>query len=94
MCDISSMKIHRRCKTLLEPILLYVQWKPDLMVGICKSCWERIPPDLTWGDDKIPTMEEIFGRRIKEEQEATVTEYRLKDKKGVIQNESEEEDVE
>jgi hypothetical protein len=93
MCQIAKLKIRKRCKTPEEAISVIIMWNGE-PVELCKKCWERIPPDLTWGDDKIPTMEEIFGRRIKEEQEATVTEYRLKDKKGVIQNESEEEDVE
>ena len=93
MCQISKMKIRKRCKTPEESVSVIIMWKGEA-VEICKSCWERIPPDLTWGDDKIPTVEEIFGRRVKEEQEATVTEYRLKDKKSAVQNVSEEEDIE
>ena len=93
MCQIAKLKIRKRCKTPEEAISVIIMWNGE-PVEICKSCWERIPPDLTWGDDKIPTVEEIFGRRTKEEAEATVTEYRLKDKKSAVQNVSEEEDVE
>jgi len=90
MCQISKMKIHRRCKTPEESISVVIQWK-DEQVELCRKCWERIPNDLEWGMDPKPILEEIFGRRAKEEAEATVTEYKIKGEK-ITEPEKEEED--
>jgi hypothetical protein len=89
MCQIAKMKIHRRCKTPEESISVVIQWK-DEQVVLCKSCWERIPNDLEWGTDPKPILEEIFGRRAKEEAKATPTEYKLKGEK--VEQEKQEDD--
>lgn len=90
MCNISKLRIHRRCKTPEESISVVIQWK-DEQVELCRKCWERIPTDLEWGTDPKPVLEEIFGRRAKEEAEATVTVYKIKGEK-ITEPEKEEED--
>ena len=95
MCDITKLKLHRRCKTPIEGVAVLVR-KDGIDVPICYSCWKRIG-NGDWEIGIYPklTIEEIFGRRIKEEQEATFTEYHLKDsKKLTVQNEEKDKDLE
>ena len=94
MCSIAKLKIRKRCKTPEEPVSVVIIWKEE-PVELCRKCWERIPPDLEWGIYPKPTVEEIFGRRTKEEAEATPTEYHLKgSRKLTVQDGEIDEDLE
>lgn len=88
MCEIASMKIHRRCKTPEEPCVVYIVWKSE-NVGICKRCWEKFPEDLEWGNTPRPTMEQILSEESRVGKNPTLTEYK---ERGLTQApESEEE---
>jgi len=78
MCQVDLLKVYMRCSTPDLPIAIFIQWKPNLQVGLCKNCWERFcdhKKDYEWGNDSRPTLEQIFGRRTKEEAQATLTIY-------------------
>jgi len=97
MCQIDQMKVYMRCSTPDLVVAVFVQWKPNLQVGLCKNCWERFcdnKKDFEWGPDpKIENFTEWIqkGRGL---EGAVPTEYNPA-KKGVgkyktIQQEDEE----
>lgn len=92
MCDIAKLKIHRKCTSPAEePAIVYIVTDAG-NVGLCEKCWGKVADsDLEWGPDPRPTVEEIFGRRAKEEAEATPTEYKPKSDKKTDQEKEEEE---
>lgn len=76
MCQISEMKIYKRCKTPEDGIAVFVV-KDGKQLGLCGSCWKKVGEgDYEWGPDSKPIVEEIFSRRAKEEAAATPTEYK------------------
>jgi hypothetical protein len=74
MCQVSKLKIKKKCRTPNDPIVISIV-KDGEQLDICKSCWERIgSKEWEVGDSKV-VIEKILGRRVKEEAEATPTEY-------------------
>ena len=97
MCQIDQLRVYMRCKTPELTMAVFVQWKPNLQVGLCQPCWERFcdnKKDFECGPDpKIENFKEWLekGRGL---EGAVPTEYNPA-KKGVgkyktIQQEDEE----
>jgi len=63
MCDISSLKIHRRCATPTDPIAVFIMLD-EKQVGLCDKCWGKVAvSDFEWGlDPKIENFQEWLER--------------------------------
>lgn len=83
------MRIHRRCKTPDEPSIVYIVWKNE-QLGICKSCWEKFPADLEWGDSPKLTMEDILSEKSRVGDNPVLTEYKERGVKEYEPNKEEE----
>jgi len=88
-----------RCKTPELVMAVFIQWKPNLQVGLCQKCWERFcdnKKDFEWGDELKIKPEEFLDwlQKSRGLEGAVPTEYNPA-KKGVgkyktIQQEDEE----
>jgi hypothetical protein len=79
MCQIDQLKVRmKKCDKQEQAV--GIQWKDGHIYWLCNNCWEKLS-DKDWeiGDSKV-MVEEIFGRREKEEAEAVLTEYKYRGK--------------
>lgn len=85
-----------RCSTPDLPIAIFIQWKSNLQVGLCKPCWERFcdnKKDFEWGDDlKIENFQQWLekGRGL---EGVIPTEYMGRGKWRMSKKEKAEEEI-
>jgi hypothetical protein len=91
MCQVSELKVHKKCHTPDEKITLYISIG-DKTIGVCDKCWAKIA-DKDWevGNGPKLTIEEILSDKSRGLEGAVETEYKLKDKKLGEQTKEEEE---
>jgi len=83
MCQISEMHIRKKCMNPTDPIAVYVMWKKgqhQVQLGLCDTCWSKVPDDLEWGDSPKPTFEELFTDKARGLVGAVLTEYHPEEK--------------
>lgn len=51
MCQVSELKIHRKCTNPTDPIAVLIM-KDEKQIGLCSKCWTKVAEsDYEWGDE-------------------------------------------
>jgi hypothetical protein len=91
MCDVSKLKIRKKCRTPLEQPYIYIKKEKETL-AICQKCWDRIAEgDWEIGDNPKLTMEQILSDTSRMGENPVETEIRQK-KSKVDENEKKDDE--